>query len=72
MKTYERGVGFTKACGTGACASFVIGKLNNKCKDYVFVHMDLGTLKISQNESEIIMEGPAQKICEGIYDYEEN
>lgn len=72
MKTYERGVGFTKACGTGACASFVIGKLNNKCKDYVFVHMDLGTLKISQNESEINMEGPAQKICEGIYDYEEN
>ena len=49
-----------------------IGKLNNICNDYVNVHMDLGTLKISQNESAIIMEGPAMKICEGIYDYEEN
>lgn len=71
MKTYERGVGFTKACGTGACASYVIGKLQNKCNDSVNVHMDLGTLNISDIDNEIIMIGPAQKICEGIYDYEE-
>lgn len=71
MKTYERGVGFTKACGTGACASYVIGKLHKKCIDNVNVHMDLGTLNISDNNGEIIMVGPAQKICEGIYDYEE-
>ena len=72
MKTYERGVGFTKACGTGACASYVIGKLHKKCIDNVNVHMDLGTLNISDNNGEIIMVGPAQKICEGIYDYEES
>lgn len=72
MKTYERGVGFTKACGTGACASYVIGKLQKKCIDNVNVHMDLGTLNISDNNGEIIMVGPAQKICEGIYDYEES
>lgn len=71
MHTYERGVGFTKACGTGSCASYIILKERNLCNDILNVHMELGTLKISSIESHIIMEGPAEKICEGIYNWRE-
>ncbi len=67
MKTYERGVGFTKACGTGSCATFIILKSKGLCDDKLNVHMDLGILQISSNNEDIIMEGPAEKICEGTY-----
>lgn len=67
MHTYERGVGFTKACGTGACASFIVLKEKGICNNFLNVHMELGTLKISNDNLDIIMEGPAEKICEGTY-----
>ena len=67
MHTYERGVGFTKACGTGACASFIVLKEKGLCNEFLNVHMELGSLKISNNNDDIIMEGPAEKICEGTY-----
>ncbi len=67
LKTYERGVGFTKACGTGACASLIIGNYLHKCGNTVNVIMELGTLKVIKYHNKIIMEGPAQKICDGIY-----
>lgn len=63
MKTYERGVGWTCACGTGACASYVIGKMYNKCGEYVNVHLEYGMLRI-EGDNEILMTGPAEKIFE--------
>ena len=69
MKTYERGVGFTKACGTGACATYIVSKLQNNELTSLSVHMDLGTLKISDISNDIIMEGPAEKICEGTFNW---
>lgn len=69
MKTYERGVGFTKACGTGACATYIISKLQNRDLTKLSVHMDLGTLTITDINEEIIMEGPAEKICEGTFNW---
>lgn len=66
MRTFERGVGMTLACGTGACASVVIGIMENKCGKEVDVMLPLGTLHIRQSESgEIFMTGPAEKIAEG-------
>lgn len=66
LKTYERGAGYTLACGTGACASVVYGiregKLNNKVK----VMLPLGELIIRQDEDgTVFMEGPSEKIAEG-------
>lgn len=71
MHTYERGVGFTKACGTGSCASYIILKDKNLCADYLNVHMEYGALLISSLNEDIIMEGPAEKICEGTYIWRE-
>lgn len=71
QKTYERGVGFTNACGTGACASLIIGKMLKKCGNEVNIHMELGILKITLENNQIMMEGPSKKICQGIYEEEE-
>lgn len=60
VKTYERGVGYTKACGTGSTASayvaHALGKVNNK----VFVHNDGGDL-IIQVEDKCYMIGSAEE-----------
>ena len=67
VKTYERGVGYTLACGTGACASFAVARRFNLCSDNVKVIFEKGSLKISYDQSSIWMEGP----CEFIKSYEE-
>ena len=67
MKTYERGVGYTNACGTGACAAYIIGKLQGKCCESVDVYFEEGNLHIYQEQDHIILEGSAQMIASGIY-----
>ncbi|HRT68840.1 MAG TPA: diaminopimelate epimerase [Bacilli bacterium] len=67
MKTYERGVGWTLACGTGAAASFVILNQKGLCDNKIEVKLELGKIKLSYNENkEILMEGPAVCIAHNI------
>lgn len=66
VRTYERGVGWTMACGTCAAASFIIGKSKGYCDDEVTVSFPLGKVFIQGNEDgEIFLTGPAEKICSG-------
>ena len=65
VATYERGVGWTCACGTGACAAFVAGRANGFCGDYVNVRLKYGTLKIEKKDKNIFMTGPASFVFEG-------
>lgn len=68
IKTYERGVGFTCACGTGACATLVIGTKENRTADKITVRLPYGELLISQLPSgDVLMAGPAVKSAEGLY-----
>lgn len=67
VKTYERGVGYTLACGTGACASFAVARRFNLCSDEVMVLFEKGHLNISFEDSSIWMVGP----CELVKRYEE-
>ena len=60
--TYERGVGFTKACGTGSCSSVVVSKKLGLVKNEVFVHQALGKLLITIEDNNIYMEGPSKKV----------
>lgn len=72
IKTYERGVGFTYACGTGACASQVFGIREGKTDDEVTVRLPYGKLIITQlADGEIKMAGPAVRVAEGTYIQEE-
>lgn len=66
IKTYERGIGFTKGCGSGACASAYICHKYDECDDMIQVLMDGGSVDIHLKES-IFMVGSAQRIMEGIY-----
>lgn len=62
VNTYERGVGFTYACGTGSCASFVISYLKGICSNPVKVTLPYGELVISKEGNYIYMEGPANYV----------
>ncbi len=70
LRVYERGVGETQACGTGACAAMVIGRRWDLLDENVQVMLTGGTLDISwKAEGEpVFMTGPAQTVYEGSID----
>ena len=73
MRVWERGSGETFACGTGACASAVAAVLNGICRhdEKILIHLRGGDLAITYNSDEtVIMEGPAEFICDGTADDE--
>ncbi len=59
IRTYERGVGFTYACGTGACAAFVVLNKLKKVGNCCNMHLKYGILKISKDNDSIFMDGPS-------------
>lgn len=67
LRVYERGVGETQACGTGACAAVVAGIKQGWLDNEVNVNLLGGKLKIEwQGEgSPILMTGPAKKVFDG-------
>ncbi|RKD34354.1 diaminopimelate epimerase [Thermohalobacter berrensis] len=65
--TWERGVGQTLACGTGASSVAVISSIVNNTSKCVNVHLLGGTVKIEQEDDEVYMTGPAKLICTGLY-----
>ena len=62
MSVWERGVGETNACGTGACASAVAAYLTNQCKSSVTVQLAGGDLVIDFDSvsHNVIMQGPSE------------
>jgi len=64
VRVWERGCGETLACGTGACASTVAGKLTRKISSTVVVHLLGGDLEVEYNNW-IFLSGPAEKVFEG-------
>ena len=68
LRTWERGAGYTYACGTGSCAGVIAGVLNNLLEDEAIVHLRGGDLKISwDNKQDVYMEGPAEQVFRGYY-----
>ncbi|MFX1376410.1 MAG: diaminopimelate epimerase [Promethearchaeota archaeon] len=68
VRVFERGVGITKSCGTGACATVVAGSILGKFKKNspITVHNDGGDLRITYMGRSVLMEGPAEKVFTGI------
>ena len=67
--TYERGAGMTYACGTGACASVVIGLQADRCDRETNVLLPYGQLHIEQKiNDEVMMTGPAVRTVQGCYE----
>ena len=67
LVTWERGVGLSMACGTGACATAIAAYLNSKTKRDVTVELGMGSLFISWGKNNTVyMTGPrATTICTG-------
>ncbi|MDJ0653383.1 MAG: diaminopimelate epimerase [Xanthomonadales bacterium] len=62
LRVYERGVGETQACGTGACAAAVAGMLWGLAEPRVTVRLTGGDLVIewSGEGTHVMMTGPAE------------
>ncbi len=68
VDVYERGCGITLACGTGACASVVLGVKKGLLDDEVDVILPGGELKIQYTEgSHVYMTGDAKKVFSGVW-----
>ena len=70
LSVWERGVGLTLACGSGACASFAAGlKLGfiHSLSQVIFKH---GRLIMKEENGNIIMQGATKLVAQGEYYYE--
>jgi len=66
LRVFERGVGETQACGTGACAAVVFGVENDLLDNKVNVSLPGGDLDINYEKgADVFMTGPAEFVFEG-------
>ena len=67
LRVYERGAGETRACGSGACATVVAGRLQGLLDQDVNVQLPGGTLRIEWlgDDSPVMQTGPACRVYEG-------
>ena len=72
LRVYERGVGETLACGTGACAAAVAGILRERFVSPVTIEARGGKLTITWAgpDNAVFMTGPAVTVFEGEFDTE--
>lgn len=70
LRVYERGVGETLACGSGACAAVVAGRQRGLLDNKVEVKLLGGTLHVSWDREgrPVWMSGPAVTVFEGAID----
>lgn len=69
IRVFERGVGWTLACGTGACATTTAAALNGLVPfdEPVPVHLPGGDLRITVSKTldRVLMDGPARLVYRG-------
>jgi len=67
LRVFERGVGETLACGTGACAAVAAGRSRDLLNETVRLTLRGGELTVSWqlDDNPILMTGPATSVFEG-------
>lgn len=67
LRVFERGAGETLACGSGACAAVVVGRIRGELDETVNVELRGGDLVVSWagDNSPVLMTGPATFVFEG-------
>lgn len=67
LRVYERGVGETLACGSGACAAMICGRRRGLLDDRVTLSLRGGDLVVAYDGSgQIQMTGPAERVYDGV------
>jgi diaminopimelate epimerase len=70
LRTWERGAGLTRACGSGACAAGVLGAHTKRTGRKVTVTVPGGPLNIEWTPANrILMTGPAADEYPGVFDF---
>ena len=74
LRVFERGVGETLACGTGACAAAATGILAGSLDGRVRIDLPGGTLIVRWNGpgTRLWLEGPAEVSFTGRFELHEN
>lgn len=69
LRTFERGVGETFACGSNACAAVAAGILNHGLDHKVNVELPYGNLSVewADENSPVILSGSATRVFSGTY-----
>lgn len=67
LRVYERGVGETQACGTGACAAVIAGRIQGLLDESVVAKLLGGELSISWSggQNPVMMTGPTATVFKG-------
>jgi diaminopimelate epimerase len=65
VRVWERGAGWTLACGSGACAVFEAVRSLRPAEQELEVVLPGGALTIRSKESRILMKGPAREVFQG-------
>jgi diaminopimelate epimerase len=70
LRVFERGVGETLACGTGACAAVAVGRRQGLLDDEVRVDLPGGSARVSwaAASGRLWLTGPATKVFTGSID----
>lgn len=70
VRVWERGVGETNSCGTGAVASMIVAYNNGYVKEIVNVELNGGKLEVKYNlkNKDIYLIGPAEYVFKGKFD----
>jgi diaminopimelate epimerase len=68
LRVWERGVGETLACGTGACAVLVAGVMTGRCGHSAIVELPGGELRVEWLQpGSVFMTGPAEEVFRGVW-----
>jgi len=66
LRVWERGVGITQACGTGACAAFVAARRRGLVEERATVRLDGGNLELTwRTDGHVLMTGPVSESFTG-------
>ncbi|MFI3326532.1 MAG: carbamoyl-phosphate synthase large subunit [Clostridia bacterium] len=71
MRVWERGIGETLACGTGACAGAIAAVLSGDCKkgEDIRVILKGGDLIVNYTDEKVMLAGNAEKVFDGVVEF---
>jgi diaminopimelate epimerase len=68
VRVWERGVGETMACGTGACAALVAANEAGLVAARANIRFPGGTVEVERTDAGVLLTGPAERVYEATLD----
>jgi diaminopimelate epimerase len=65
VEVWERGAGYTLACGTGACAAFAVANKLNYVKNKAIISLPGGEVEVELQGNSLFLKGKAELVFKG-------